>query len=157
VLQAGDLAPVGSGVAGTPDAELPENLRPRIDGHIELRVMVGLASYRLVPESLEVFLSTSWTVTPDANRVGYRFRGEPLAFVDREPPPGAGNDPSNVVDFGYLRPDAIIEAAVSTCAGACTLGTASSPRCQRCRGRARRPACASSARRPTSWRPSATR
>jgi allophanate hydrolase subunit 2 len=63
--------------------------------------MVGLASYRLVPESLEMFLSTSWTVTPDANRVGYRFRGEALAFVDREPPPGAGNDPSNVVDFGY--------------------------------------------------------
>jgi allophanate hydrolase subunit 2 len=66
-----------------------------------LRVVVGLASYRLVPESLEMFLSTSWTVTPDANRVGYRFRGEPLAFVEREPPPGAGNDPSNVVDFGY--------------------------------------------------------
>ncbi|HEV7753499.1 MAG TPA: biotin-dependent carboxyltransferase family protein, partial [Baekduia sp.] len=71
-LQAGDVVPVGSGVQGTPGAELPENLRPRIDGDIELRVMVGLASYRLVPESLETFLSTNWTVTPDANRVGYR-------------------------------------------------------------------------------------
>jgi biotin-dependent carboxylase-like uncharacterized protein len=100
-LRAGDVVPVGGGVEGTPDAELPEHLRPRMDGDVELRVVVGLASYRLVPESLETFLSTSWTVTPDANRVGYRFRGEPLAFVDREPPPGAGNDPSNVVDFGY--------------------------------------------------------
>jgi biotin-dependent carboxylase-like uncharacterized protein len=100
-LQAGDVVPIGGGVKGTPGAELPEDLRPRTDGDIELRVVVGLASYRLVPESLETFLSTSWTVTPDANRVGYRFRGESLAFVDREPPPGAGNDPSNVVDFGY--------------------------------------------------------
>ncbi|MEA2440656.1 MAG: hypothetical protein QOH76_2080, partial [Thermoleophilaceae bacterium] len=100
-LQAGDVVPIGGGVEGTPGAELPADLRPRIDGAIELRVVVGLASYRLDPESLETFLSTSWTVTPDANRVGYRFRGESLAFVDREPPPGAGNDPSNVVDFGY--------------------------------------------------------
>ena len=100
-LQAGDVVRVGGGVEGTPGADLPEHLRPRIDGDVELRVVVGLASYRLVPESLEVFLTTTWTVTPDANRVGYRFRGESLAFVDREPPPGAGNDPSNVVDFGY--------------------------------------------------------
>jgi biotin-dependent carboxylase-like uncharacterized protein len=100
-LQAGDVVPIGDGVDGTPDAEIPEELRPAIDGDVELRVVVGLASYRLVPESLDTFLTTTWRVTPDANRVGYRFRGAPLEFVEREPPPGAGSDPSNVVDFGY--------------------------------------------------------
>jgi biotin-dependent carboxylase-like uncharacterized protein len=100
-LQPGDVLQIGDGVDGTPDAEIPEELRPHIDGDIELRVVVGLASYRLLPESLETFLTTSWTVTPDANRVGYRFRGDPLGFVERKPPPGAGSDPSNVVDFGY--------------------------------------------------------
>lgn len=100
-LLAGDVLPVGEGVEGTADAEVPAELRPPIDGDIELRVLVGLASYRLVPESLEAFLSTTWKVTTDANRVGYRFRGTALEFVEREPPPGAGSDPSNVVDFGY--------------------------------------------------------
>jgi allophanate hydrolase subunit 2 len=33
-LQTGDVVPIGGGVEGTPGAELPENLRPRIDGDI---------------------------------------------------------------------------------------------------------------------------
>ncbi len=34
--------------------------------------------------------------------MGYRFRGgKPLEFVDREPPFGAGSDPSNIVDGCY--------------------------------------------------------
>ena len=44
---------------------------------------------------------TTWTVTPDANRVGYRYRGGQLHFIERTPPVGAGSDPANVVDFGY--------------------------------------------------------
>ncbi|MGR8920714.1 MAG: allophanate hydrolase, partial [Gammaproteobacteria bacterium] len=35
-------------------------------------------------------------------RMGYRFRGgRPLEFVPREPPFGAGADPSNIVDSAY--------------------------------------------------------
>ena len=65
----------------------------------EIRVVMGLCSYRLTG-SKEKFLSIEWKVTPDANRVGYRFRGE-SDFVDREQPFGAGSDPSNVTDLGY--------------------------------------------------------
>jgi allophanate hydrolase subunit 2 len=67
----------------------------------ELRVIIGLASYRLTEESMEEFLNTTWTVTPDADRVGYRYKGGELKFVEREQPAGAGADPANVVDFGY--------------------------------------------------------
>jgi allophanate hydrolase subunit 2 len=67
----------------------------------EWRVIIGLASYRINEESMDEFLSIQWTVTPDADRVGYRYRGGELKFVPREQPAGAGSDPANVVDFGY--------------------------------------------------------
>ena len=74
---------------------------PAYSKETELRVIIGLASYRLTEESMEEFLNTTWTVTPDADRVGYRYRGGELRFVEREQPAGAGADQANVVDFGY--------------------------------------------------------
>jgi biotin-dependent carboxylase-like uncharacterized protein len=74
---------------------------PAYSKETELRVIIGLASYRLTEESMEEFLSTTWTVTPDADRVGYRYKGGELKFVEREQPAGAGADQANVVDFGY--------------------------------------------------------
>jgi biotin-dependent carboxylase-like uncharacterized protein len=74
---------------------------PAYSKETELRVIIGLASYRLTEESMEEFLTVEWTVTPDADRVGYRYRGGELKFVEREQPAGAGSDPANVVDFGY--------------------------------------------------------
>jgi len=74
---------------------------PQYSKETELRVIIGLASYRLTEESMEEFLNTTWTVTPDADRVGYRYNGGELGFVEREQPAGAGADQANVVDFGY--------------------------------------------------------
>ena len=74
---------------------------PSYSKETELRVIIGLASYRLTEESMEAFLGTEWTVTPDADRVGYRYKGGELEFVEREQPAGAGADQANVVDFGY--------------------------------------------------------
>ncbi|MED1875699.1 biotin-dependent carboxyltransferase family protein [Brevibacillus borstelensis] len=67
----------------------------------EIRVVVGLCSYRLTEESKAVFLESEWTVTPEANRIGYRHKGERLKFVERQQPFGAGSNPSNVTDLGY--------------------------------------------------------
>jgi biotin-dependent carboxylase-like uncharacterized protein len=100
-LAAGDELSVGEGVTGTPGLGVPDALRPTYSGETELRMVVGLASYRLQPESLRSLFETTWTVTTDANRVGYRYRGGQLKFIEREPPVGAGSDPANVVDFGY--------------------------------------------------------
>ncbi|MEW9676142.1 biotin-dependent carboxyltransferase family protein [Lentibacillus sp. L22] len=74
---------------------------PQYTKQHEIRVVVGLCSYRLTEHSLQNFLKTEWTVTPEANRVGYRFKGEKVEFIPREQPFGAGSDPSNVVDLGY--------------------------------------------------------
>ncbi len=82
--------------------EFPERFVPQImKNYHEVKVIMGLCSYRLMEESKKRFLEIDWKVTPDANRVGYRFRGEPLDFVNRVQPFGAGSDPSNVTDLGY--------------------------------------------------------
>jgi biotin-dependent carboxylase-like uncharacterized protein len=109
---------------------------PTYSKETELRVIIGLASYRLTEESMEEFLETTWTVTTDADRVGYRYRGGELGFVEREQPAGAGADQANVVDFGYpigsiqvpggVEPIVLMNDAV-TGGGYATIGTVISP------------------------------
>jgi biotin-dependent carboxylase-like uncharacterized protein len=81
--------------------KIDEDLIPKYSKAHDIRVVMGLCSYRLTEESKDEFLSTEWQVTPDANRVGYRFKGAKMDFVEREQPFGAGSDPSNVTDQGY--------------------------------------------------------
>ncbi|MEM6744393.1 MAG: allophanate hydrolase, partial [Pseudomonadota bacterium] len=67
-----------------------------------LRVVTGLYWHRITPEAQKGFFADGWKVAPEADRMGYRFRGgKPLEFVPREPPFGAGSDPSNIVDGCY--------------------------------------------------------
>jgi biotin-dependent carboxylase-like uncharacterized protein len=103
-LQEGDELEVGEAprkAEGQVGKRVDEEHIPTYSEETELRVIIGLASYRITEESMEEFLSTTWTVTPDADRVGYRYKGGELKFVEREQPAGAGSDPANVVDFGY--------------------------------------------------------
>ena len=56
----------------------------------------------MTEESAANFYADTWKVAPEADRIGYRFRGgHPIGFVPRVPPFGAGSDPSNVVDCCY--------------------------------------------------------
>jgi biotin-dependent carboxylase-like uncharacterized protein len=102
-LQEGDELGIGesSNGGGQVGKRVDDDHIPAYSREAELRVIIGLASYRLTEESMDEFLNTTWTVTPDADRVGYRYRGGGLKFVEREQPAGAGSDPANVVDFGY--------------------------------------------------------
>ncbi|MBM7649827.1 biotin-dependent carboxylase-like uncharacterized protein [Bacillus ectoiniformans] len=102
-LKEGDVLEIGNMTRSSVNhgIQIPEELRPAFSKTYEIRVVIGLCSYRLTEESKQKFLSIDWTVTPDANRVGYRFKGEPLDFVPREQPFGAGSNPSNVTDLGY--------------------------------------------------------
>ncbi|AUN39327.1 biotin-dependent carboxyltransferase family protein [Tsukamurella tyrosinosolvens] len=102
-LEAGDVLPIG---AARPDSragrELPPELRMPLAKEHVLRMVPGLYDYRVTPESMATFLSETWTVGSEADRIGYRLKGgTPLQFVDREPPFGAGDDPSNIVDACY--------------------------------------------------------
>lgn len=81
---------------------IPEALRRGPGSPAELRVVPGLYWDRLTEASHQSFFSDQWKVAPEADRMGYRFRGgASMQFVDREPPFGAGSDPSNIVDACY--------------------------------------------------------
>jgi biotin-dependent carboxylase-like uncharacterized protein len=98
----GDELPVGAAAATREGRELPEELRRRPGTPAELRVLPGLYWHRLAEGSQRGFFEDGWKVAPEADRMGYRFRGgRPLEFVERQQPFGAGSDPSNIVDSCY--------------------------------------------------------
>lgn len=100
-LAAGDRLPVGSAAAASPGASVPDALRAQHPKHREIRVVMGLFDHRLTPAGRSTFLETEWKLTPVADRTGFRYGGAELEFKDREPPFGAGSDPSNIVDSPY--------------------------------------------------------
>lgn len=98
----GDTLPVGPAGSASEGASVPENLRRVSGAGTELRVLPGLYWHRVAETSQSGFFDDDWSVAPEADRMGYRFKGgRPLDFVPREPPFGAGSDPSNIVDGCY--------------------------------------------------------
>ena len=97
-----DELPVGTVAFAGEGRTIPERLRRMPAMPAELRVLPGLYWHRVVEESQQGFFDDPWKVAPEADRMGYRFRGgRPLKFVEREQPFGAGSDPSNIVDACY--------------------------------------------------------
>lgn len=103
-LEAGDELPIGSAAAtGRDGRSVARDLRGQPAGiPTELRAMPGLYWHRITEAAGDGFFSDTWKVAPEADRIGYRFKGgKPLEFVPREPPFGAGSDPSNITDACY--------------------------------------------------------
>jgi biotin-dependent carboxylase-like uncharacterized protein len=103
-LESGDELPVG---AATTTVKVGRTVGKGLRGlpmamPTELRVMPGLYWHRITDAAGRGFFSDTWNVAPEADRIGYRFKGgKPLEFVPREPPFGAGSDPSNITDACY--------------------------------------------------------
>ena len=100
-LRQGDRLPVGPRPGGRPGAAVPEALRPALSTDVEVRVVMGLYDHLLTDAGRDTFLSTTWNLTPVADRVGFRYEGGTLELIEREQPFGAGHDPSNIVDAPY--------------------------------------------------------
>jgi biotin-dependent carboxylase-like uncharacterized protein len=102
-LQAGDVLKVGPVKrAAREGATVAADLRGAVMSAAELRVLTGLYWYRITEQAGRHFFEDVWKVAPEADRIGYRFRGgRPLEFNPREQPFGAGSDPSNIVDSCY--------------------------------------------------------
>ncbi|WP_294641368.1 biotin-dependent carboxyltransferase family protein [uncultured Aureimonas sp.] len=100
-IKAGDVLPVGEG-PNTTSRSLPVHLRRERPIPAELRMLPGIYWHRITDAAGKRFFEDTWKVAPEADRIGYRFRGgAPLEFVEREQPFGAGSDPSNIVDACY--------------------------------------------------------
>jgi biotin-dependent carboxylase-like uncharacterized protein len=100
-VQAGDVLEVGAAGAGRAGRRVPEQLCPALGPDQELRTVLGLYDHRLTERGLATLLETTWTLTPVADRIGFRYSGGELEWRPREQPFGAGSDPSNIVDAGY--------------------------------------------------------
>lgn len=103
-LAAGDELPVGdsSGSGSGTRRCVPEDLRRIPSPPVELRVMTGLYWHRVTDSAGQGFFEDNWKVALEADRIGYRFQGgQPIEFVHRDQPFGAGSDPSNIVDSCY--------------------------------------------------------
>lgn len=101
-IAAGDELPVGETSGAKAGLTVPEALRRKPGATAELRVLPGLYWFRMTERSHLNFFSDEWKVAPEADRMGYRFRGgQPIEFEPREQPFGAGSDPSNIVDACY--------------------------------------------------------
>jgi biotin-dependent carboxylase-like uncharacterized protein len=97
-----DELPIGAAAAVSEGRTIRQELRRRPGMPVELRATPGLYWHRVAEESQRAFFEDGWKVAPEADRMGYRFRGgRPLQFVAREQPFGAGSDPSNIVDACY--------------------------------------------------------
>lgn len=99
-LQAGDVLPVGAG-SGRPGLSVPEALRPQFAKEMDVRIVLGLYDYRLTDEGMSALVDRPWQLSPVADRIGFRYAGNPLQWKEREQPFGAGSDPSNITDAGY--------------------------------------------------------
>ncbi|MDP3885275.1 biotin-dependent carboxyltransferase family protein [Hydrogenophaga sp.] len=102
-LMAGDSLPVGqASPEARPGRRAPADSLLAMAKEVPLRVLPGLYFHRLQDVSSTSFFADTWTVGSEADRIGYRYKGgTPLQFIERTPPFGAGNDPSNIVDAGY--------------------------------------------------------
>ncbi len=99
-LRRGDILRVGHGV-GTPGRAVPDRLRPTYSRDVVLRVVMGPYDYRMTDTGRSTLLGSEWTLSPVADRMGFRYSGPALEWVERVQPFGAGSDPSNIVDAGY--------------------------------------------------------
>lgn len=104
-LEAGDTLNVATGGGRAPSSDtLDPRFIPRFQRDVEIRFVPGLFDYRLTDDGKRQFAAREWSVTPNADRTGIRMTStspDSLEFVSREPPFGAGSDPSNVADAGY--------------------------------------------------------
>ncbi|GEO96216.1 biotin-dependent carboxyltransferase family protein [Kocuria turfanensis] len=101
-LEAGDVVPVGEPTGLLPSIEeIPASHRPASGGPLELRIVWGLYDHLLTDEGRRRLVEEEWKLTPVADRMGLRFEGPGVEWIEREQPFGAGSDPSNIVDAGY--------------------------------------------------------
>jgi biotin-dependent carboxylase-like uncharacterized protein len=83
-LKEGDLLYVGSdGRLGGVPRVLPEHFVPRYDQEIRLRVIMGPQDDMFTAEGIKTFLEGKYTVSNEADRMGYRLEGPKIKHVDK--------------------------------------------------------------------------
>lgn len=78
-LAAGDrLALAGDVAAGEPPVSLPPS---RLDREAPIRVVLGPQDDHFDADAIAAFLATAYTISPEADRMGFRLQGPPIAHL----------------------------------------------------------------------------
>lgn len=81
-LKADDELPIGNPAPGAAaPIQLPAALIPQYAPQIEVRVMAGPQADRFTASAWRALLSTSYIVSDDADRMGYRLEGEKIEHL----------------------------------------------------------------------------
>ena len=67
-----------------PTWSLPQPVWPGGDEPVEVRVTPGAQMELFTPESIHVFFSQIFTITAEADRMGYRIQGTPITLIQKE-------------------------------------------------------------------------
>jgi biotin-dependent carboxylase-like uncharacterized protein len=84
-VTAGDVLPVGRASGSPAPLDTP---RPPATG--PLRVTLGPRADRVAGEALDLLCRTSYTVSPDSDRIGLRLEGDPLPLASTDELPSEG-------------------------------------------------------------------
>ena len=95
-LQRGDRLAVGEFAKQIPSGrQVPRELQPHYGSNVTLRVIMGPQEDHFTPKGRETFLKGEYTVTPEADRMGYRLQGPKIEhrqgadIISDGIPPGA--------------------------------------------------------------------
>ncbi len=78
-FKTGDRIPLR---AGEPGGRPDRSLRPvDLPGDVPIRVVLGPQDDHFPPEAVAAFLATTYTISPDADRMGYRLSGPPIEHL----------------------------------------------------------------------------
>lgn len=94
-LRAGDRVPLPTAAASPPLRRLPEGHIPVYGNEARVRVVLGPQDDRFTEDAIVTFLSSPYTVTREADRMGMRLEGPALAFRD-----GAGG--ADIISEGVV-------------------------------------------------------
>ncbi|WP_146341243.1 biotin-dependent carboxyltransferase family protein [Nesterenkonia sp. NBAIMH1] len=100
-LEAGDVIPIGAPQTVPQGSTIAEEHRPNFSTSQQVRIVLGLYDHSLTEQGLRNLTEEEWTLTPVADRMGLRYDGPGVEWMQKEQPFGAGSDPSNIVDAGY--------------------------------------------------------
>ena len=84
-LKAGDVLNRSAALLNIKPLRVPKQWRPTYAKEVLLRVIVGPQN-DFFDEGLETLLNSTYTVTPDADRMGYRLSGPPVLPKPNMPP-----------------------------------------------------------------------
>lgn len=81
-LAKGDMIPLGNKVLSDSGSYLPIKFTPNYSNSEEIRIVLGPQDDHFTQENIDIFFNSEYTITSEADRMGYRLDGPILDHID---------------------------------------------------------------------------